>query len=209
MTPKRIIFCPLPTVLFQMLVDRSGGHVEGLCDLLNGVPARVVHRTRLRGFRHRHLGTAAPDPPVNSRSYQTVLGAFDDEVVLQLCDGGEHVEEQATAGDSGVDSLGECFQSDAAGFEVLGDVLEVSHGAAKPVEFDYCEGVTVTEIVQRVVEGGAFSEDSGGVSDEDFVAAGRGERVCLGVGVLVAGGDAGVADERHEAQCRMNVPDGT
>jgi hypothetical protein len=26
---------------------------------------------------------------------------------------------------------------------------------------------------------------------------------------LVAGGDAGVADERHEAQCRMNVPDGT
>lgn len=53
---------------------------------------------------------------------------------------------------------------------------------------------TATGDREGLLELGAAGELSGGVIDEDLLAAGGCERVVLGFGVLVAGGDPAVAD---------------
>ena len=63
---------------------------------------------------------------------EPVVGALDDQVVLELGDRGEHVEEQPAAGGGGVDALGQGAQPDLAALQVVGERIEVAHRPAEP-----------------------------------------------------------------------------
>ncbi len=63
-------------------------------------------------------------------------------------------------------------------------------GAGEPVELgDYELVAAAVRDEERLVELGPAREFAGCLADEDLLAAGRGEGVVLGAGVLVAGGD--------------------
>jgi len=64
----------------------------------------------------------------------TVGGAFLDEVTLKLSDSREHMKEQASCGTGRIDILIEHNQIDLLGFDLFGDVGEITHGAREPIE---------------------------------------------------------------------------
>jgi len=96
----------------QVPVHRRPGHLEGVGDLLHGVLAVVVHRSGLRDLVGCHLELRAALAPAGPGRGEPVVGAFDDQVVLELGDRGEHVEEQPATRGGGVDALGQRPQPD-------------------------------------------------------------------------------------------------
>jgi len=99
----------------QVSVDGGSEDAEGVGDLLHGVLPGVVHRPGLPGAGRGHLELWPALAAAGAGGDQAVLGALDDQVVLELGDRGEHVEEQPAAGGGGVDSLRQRGQPDVAG----------------------------------------------------------------------------------------------
>lgn len=96
----------------------------------------------------------------------------------------QDLEEQPADGGGRVDSLVEDDQVDPAGLKVLGQLDEVLPRAAETVEFGHAELVAFAGNEEGLVEFGAAGELAGYLVGEDFLAAGRAERVLLGFGVL-------------------------
>ena len=115
------------------------------------------------------------------------MGAFDDQVVLELGDRGEHVEEQPATRGGGVDALGQRAQPDVTGLQLIGEGLEVAHRASEPVQLGDHQGVAGAQVTQRFVQRRALGQDPGRVIDEDLLASRCGKRVGLRLGMLVAG----------------------
>ena len=100
-------------------------------------------------------------------------------------------------GGGGVDPIRQGPEADPVAVELFGEVDEVLHGAAEAVEFPDDKGVAVTEMLERFRESRAVGAGAADRVVEDAFAAGSEEGLVLQGGVLVGGGDAGVADE-HE-----------
>jgi len=77
-------------------------------------------------------------------------------------------------------------------------------GAAEPVELPDDQGVAGPQLVEDLLEGGAVGAGAAGGLSEHPIAAGGSEGVDLELGVLVGGGDAGVAEQVSHAadRCR-------
>ncbi len=71
---------------------------------------------------------------------------------------------------------------------------QVVERSGQPVDADHDQGVAGLEGVQEARELGAVAVAARGPLLDDPSAAGRAQRVELGRQVLVAGGDAGIAD---------------
>ena len=84
-------------------------------------------------------------------------------------------------------------------------VDQVPQGAAEPVELPDDQGVAGAQLVQELLEGGAVGAGAAGGLGEHPVAAGRGEGVDLELGVLVGGGDAGIAEQMSHAADRRRT----
>jgi hypothetical protein len=67
-------------------------------------------------------------------------------------------------------------------------------GAAEAVELPDDQGVARAQLVQELGEGGAVGAGAAGGLGEDPIAAGSGKGVDLELGMLVGGGDAGIAE---------------
>ncbi len=177
----------------QVPVHRRPGHPEGVGDLLHGVLAVVVHRPGLRDLVGCHLelraAVAAPGPGRG----EPVAGAFDDQVVLELGDRGEHVEEQPATRGGGVNALGQRPQPDVTGLQVVDDLLEVAHRASEPL--GHHQGVAGPQVTQRLVQRRALGQRPGRVIGEGLLTASRRQCVGLRLGMLVAGRDPCVPDE--------------
>ena len=93
---------------------------------------------------------------------------------------------------------------DAALGQAGDGVDQVAQRPAQPVRLSHRQGVARAELVQELLEGGPVGAGAAGGLGEDPVAAGRGEGVDLQVGLLVGGGDAGVAEQVSHAHdgCR-------
>jgi hypothetical protein len=81
----------------------------------------------------------------------------------------------------------------------------VAQGAAEPVQLPNHEGVTGTQLVQDLGEGGAVAAGAAGSLSEHPVAAGTLQGVDLELRVLVGGGDAGIAEQMSHAADRLTT----
>ena len=133
---------------------------------------------------------AAPNPG----SSQPGGGAFADEVAFELGQGGKDMEDELAAGGGGVDRLLQAAESDAAVGQAGDGVDQVAEGAAEAVQFPDDQGVAGPQLVQELLEGGSVGAGAAGGLGEHPVAAGALEGVDLEVGLLVGGGDAGIAE---------------
>jgi hypothetical protein len=75
---------------------------------------------------------------------------------------------------------------------------------SKPVQFPDDQGVAGAQLIEDLRKGGAVAVGAAGGLGEHPVAAGALEGVDLQVGLLVGGGDAGVAEQVSHARdgCR-------
>jgi hypothetical protein len=78
-------------------------------------------------------------------------------------------------------------------------VDQMPQGPAEAVEFPDDQGVAGTQLVEDLLEGGAVGAGAAGGLGEHPIAAGDSEGVDLELGVLVGGGDAGVAEQVSHA----------
>jgi hypothetical protein len=116
------------------------------------------------------------------------------------------VEDELAAGGGGVDRLLEAAEPNAM-FSESGDGLDqMPQRAAEAVQFPDDEGVARAELVQDLVEDRAVGAGATGGLGEHPVAAGVLEGVDLELEVLVAGGDASIAEQMsHAAERRRTL----
>jgi hypothetical protein len=136
---------------------------------------------------------------------QPGAGAFADEVAFELGQGGEDVEDELAAGGGGVDRLLQAAEPDAALGQAGDGVDQVAQGAAEAVELPNDQGVTRAQLVQELLEDGAVGAGAAGGLGEHPVAAGRLQGVDLELGLLVGGGDAGIAEQVSHAGNRRRT----
>jgi hypothetical protein len=132
--------------------------------------------------------------PAGSGGGQPGGGAFADEVAFELGQGGKDVEDELATGGGGVDRLLQTPEPDPPVGQPGDGVDQVPEGAAEPVQLPDDQGVPGPQLVQELLEGRAVGAGAAGGLGEDPVAAGPLEGVDLELGVLVGGGDAGIAE---------------
>jgi hypothetical protein len=152
--------------------------------------------------QHRRPAAAAAASP---GSGQPSGGAFADEVAFELGQGCEHVEHQLAARGGGVDRLLEAAEPDPAVGQLGDGVDQVAQGAAEAVQFPDDQGVTGPQLVQDLGEGEAVGAGTAGGLDKHAVAAGALEGVNLELGLLVGGGDAGIAEQMSHDTDRLRT----
>jgi hypothetical protein len=136
---------------------------------------------------------------------QASAGAFADQVAFELGQGGEDVEDKLAAGGGGVNRLLETSEPDAAVSESGDGVNQMAQGPAQSVEFPDDQGVAGAQLVQDLLEGGAVGAGAAGGLGEHPVAASVLQGVDLELGVLVGGGDAGIAEQMSHAGNRRRT----
>ena len=104
----------------------------------------------------------------------------------------------------GVDHLLEAAEPDAAVGQAGDGVDQVPQGAAQAVELPDDQGVAGAQLVQDLLQGGAVGAGAAGGLGEHPVAAGL-EGVDLELGLLVGGGDAGIAEQVSHAGNRRRT----
>ncbi len=116
-------------VLLEVTVDRRPRGPEGLRDLLNAVLSRLIHGSSLLDLRWGHFELRPALPTTSTGSGQPITGPFNNQVVLKLRNGHQHMEEQPATGGGGIDPLGQGHQSDTLVLQLVSDILEVTHRA--------------------------------------------------------------------------------
>jgi hypothetical protein len=145
--------------------------------------------------------TTSEPEPFGDRSLPTATSRTTNEP----CQGGDHVEGQLAAGGGGVDRLLQAAEPDAAVGQARDGVDQVPQRPAKPVQLPHHQGVAGAELVQELLEDWAVGVGAAGGLGEDPVAAGALQGVDLEVGLLVGGGDAGVAEQVTHARERCRT----
>ena len=108
-------------------------------------------------------------------------------------------------GGGGVDCLLEAAEPDAALGKPGDGVDQVPQRAAETVEFPDDQSVSGAELVQELLEDRTVAAGAAGGLGVHPVAARSGQRVDLKVGLLVGGGDAGVAEQVSHAADRLTT----
>src|SRR3546814_6583572 len=132
---------------FQRLVQGGFSDLETGGCLAHGEPRRDVC-SRLAQLVGGDDGTTAALAAALTSSAQASLGAFADQITLELREGAEDVEHQHSPRRGGVDVLGERTEPDAAGCQFADLVDEVAHRAAEPIEFPHDQRVAGAQISQ-------------------------------------------------------------
>ena len=121
-------------------------------------------------------------------------GALADEITFELGQGREHVEHKLAARGGGVDRLLEAPEPDPPVGKVGDGVDEMPEGAAEAVKFPDDQGVAGAQLIQELLEDGPVGAGAASGLGEHSIAAGALQGVDLELGLLVGGGDPGVAE---------------
>lgn len=134
------------------------------------------------------LGLLASRAPPCPRGGQTVHRPFGHQSMLKLGDRAKDLEEHPTGGGGRVDALVKDDEVNTALLQGVGQVDEVFQRPTEPVELGDDELIACpVGREQGLVEFGSAGELSGGRVEEDLLAAGRGQSIVLGLGVLITG----------------------
>src|SRR3954469_8044329 len=107
-------------------------------------------------FRRQRF-RASPKLPSRPGCLKPGVGAFPDDLPLELCQCSENLKDQFSAGRCRINVLGEALKADLAVVE-LGDAGdEVFEGPTKPVQLPDDQGITRTDVVNRLCKALAFS----------------------------------------------------
>jgi hypothetical protein len=133
--------------------------------------------------------TAGPSSSQPSRC------TFADEVAFELGQGGEHMEDELAARRGGVDRFLQAAEPNPMLGKAGDGVDQMPQGAAEAIQFPHDQGVTRPQLVQDLGESGSVGAGAAGSLGEHPIAAGLLQGVDLELGVLVGGGDAGIAEQ--------------
>lgn len=112
---------------------------------------------------------------------------------------------QPPRGAAGIQLLVQRPEADAAVAELSDGAYQMGQRPAEPVEQGDDDRVAVSGVGQQLVELGAAGEGAAGGVGSDEAAAGGLQLVVLAAQVLVGGGDAGIAEERHAGEDTKTV----
>ena len=125
-------------------------------------------------------------------------GPLPDHGALELGERADHLHHHAAGRGGGVDVLGDRPEAGARLGDPLHDVQHVLQRAGQPVELPDDDRVAFAQMVQHAVQLGPVPTPAGGGLLEHAPAAGGSERFGLqGVVLLVALGDAGIAEQQR------------
>src|SRR5699024_10985604 len=105
--------------LVEVAIEGGAGHLEVRGDLGDGLLAAVVELLGQLDLVRAQLGFAPTGTAAGAGSGQSFVGVGDDEVALELGDGGQHPVDHAYFGGGGVDSLLEEPKPDLALAELI------------------------------------------------------------------------------------------
>jgi hypothetical protein len=125
--------------------------------------------------------------------------AFADEVAFELGQGGEDVEDELAAGGGGVDGLLELRNPTPCSASPVTVSTRWRRERPSRSSFQTTRVSPGPKLVQELLEDGAVGAGAAGGLGEDPVAAGALEGVDLELGLLVGGGDAGIAAQMPHA----------
>ena len=152
-----------------------------------------------RATRSLFVGDDCPataEPTTSTRRLQARLRALTDQLALELGDRAEDVEHQAPGGGRGVDPLREAAKTELPALELADQLDQMPQRAAEAIQAPHHQRVlAVAQLLERPLELRPLRKRSRRGVAEPARAAGRFERVELQREVLVAGRDAGVADQ--------------
>ena len=133
-----------------------------------------------------------------SRAAQPGLRAFPDQGALELGDGAEDLQGEAALRAGGVDRVAERAEPRPPGIERLDDLEQVGERAGQPVDADHDQDSPRPQRSRARFSSGRARSPPDPCSRMNGRAAGRLQGVDLRIGRLLVGGDAGVADQRHD-----------
>src|SRR6266851_1541125 len=107
----------------------------------------------------------------------------------------DHLHHHPTRWRRSVHRFGETAKARFPLLNPLHNCEHIAQRAGQTIEFPDDQHVAFTELTQQLVELGPIPAAAGGLLAKDEFTAGSLERCDLGRGVLLAGGDASVADE--------------
>ena len=162
-------------------VQRADGDAELLGDVGGGVAAFGHHRHGRAQLGAGHQPRPSAGPPARAGRGEAGHRALQNQVALELGQGGEDAEHQPARGDGRVDAAGEHLEADAPLLQAVHQLDDVPERAADPVELPDHEGVALPRHVQGTGEAGAAGDGAGAgvVVDALRRDAGSQQRVAL------------------------------
>src|ERR1035441_2165856 len=130
----------------------------------------------------------------SSGGLQSDLGTLSEHGPLELGERPDHLHHHSSCRCGRVDGFGQTAESSPGFPEPLHKSEHVSEGTRQPVQFPDHEYVTLTQLIEKLMEFGPVPASAGGLFPIDAFATSGLERRHLGGGVLIVGGDSGVAD---------------
>ena len=189
----------------KVAVDGGPADTKGLGDRRHRVLPRRVHLPGHLGLVGGHDGGSAAVATAGSGGGEPGARAFADEVAFELGQSREDVEHELVTRGGGVDRLLQAPEPDPAVGEAGDGVDQMPERSAQPVELLHDEGVAGPQLVQDLLEGGAVGAGAAGRLGEHPIAAGALQGVDLELGLLVGGGDAGVAEQMSHVRERRRT----
>ena len=172
--------------------------VAGCLEQPRGVGGRLVAlRYHLADFNlllRRQLWAASADAPLFAGSTQPGLGPFSQHGPLELRECTNHLHHHSACRCRRVDGFGQTAEARPGFTEPLHDREYIAEGARQPVQFPDHQHITLAELVQKPVKFWPVPASAGGLFPIDAFAPGGLESRHLDGGVLIVGGDSGVAD---------------
>ena len=132
-----------------------------------------------------------------ARGLHAGLGALGDQRALELGDRAEHLQREHALRRRGVDGIAQRAEMRALRLELLDEGEQVADRAGEAVEAHDDEDVAGGDLAHELGEDGPGARGAGAVFLVDDVASGGAQFVDLGVGRLLLGGDAGVAEKAN------------
>ena len=123
------------------------------------------------------------------------LRALGNQRPLELSDGAEHLQGKHALRRRGVDRIAQGSKMRAALLERFDDLQQMADRARQPVEADDDEHLAALDLANELGEHRPGARGAGAMLLVNDCAAGGAQLVELGVGRLLLGRDAGVADE--------------
>jgi hypothetical protein len=192
-----------------MAVEGGTADFDDGSDGLEGVFSAVVELAGNGQLIGSHGARATSGAASSSCGREPRRGALADQGGLELGQGAEDVEDQATGRGGGVDAFGEGAEPDLACREVRDGGDEVAQVPPQPVKSPHDKRVTGSQMVEHPAELRALVEGAAGLVGPHPNASGGLEGVGLQVRFLLDGADSGVAEEvSHPASVSKTVGKG-